>query len=70
MLTDLLIQGLEKLPPEQRAVVELTYFHGHSYQEIGEIVGCPVNTVKTRMFHARAKLRKLLPELGGDGPQA
>jgi DNA-directed RNA polymerase specialized sigma24 family protein len=32
------------------------------------IAGCPVNTVKTRMFHARAKLRKLLPTLGKDFP--
>jgi DNA-directed RNA polymerase specialized sigma24 family protein len=28
-------------------------------------MGCPVNTVKTRLFHARAKLQKLLPALGG-----
>jgi len=68
ILKDLVIQGLRKLPPKQRAVVELTYFHGYSYEEISEIAGCPVNTVKTRMFHARAKLRKLLHELGGDGP--
>jgi DNA-directed RNA polymerase specialized sigma24 family protein len=26
---------------------------------------CPVNTVKTRLFHARAKLQKLLPQLAG-----
>ena len=66
VLKDLLAQGLRQLPPEQRAVVELTYYHGCSYQEISEIAGCPVNTVKTRMFHARAKLRKLLPDLGAD----
>ncbi len=51
---------LELLPPEQRAVLELTYFYGHSYQEIAEIVDCPVGTVKTRMFHARRKLGKML----------
>jgi len=28
-------------------------------------MGCPVNTVKTRLFHARAKLQKLLPQLAG-----
>jgi hypothetical protein len=28
-------------------------------------MNCPVNTVKTRLFHARAKLQKLLPALGG-----
>jgi RNA polymerase sigma-70 factor (ECF subfamily) len=65
-LRDLLEQGLRELSPEHRAVVELTYFYGCSYQEIAVIAGCPVNTVKTRMFHARAKLRKLLPVLGKD----
>ena len=48
------------LSPEQRAVVELTYYHGRSYREIAEIVGCPVDTVKTRMFHARRKLKTVL----------
>jgi RNA polymerase sigma factor (sigma-70 family) len=51
------------LSAEQRAVVELTYYHGYAYREIAEIVGCPVNTVKTRMFHARRKLRAVLAAL-------
>ena len=68
VMQDLLARALRQLSPEQRAVVELTYFHGYSYKEISEIAGCPVNTVKTRMFHARAKLRVLLPKLGADGP--
>ncbi len=55
--------ALEELPYEQRAVLELTYFHGHSCQEIADLMGCPVNTVKTRMFHARLKLRQRLPRL-------
>jgi RNA polymerase sigma factor (sigma-70 family) len=55
------------LPPDQRAVVELTYFHGCSYPEIAGIVGCPVNTVKTRMFHARRRLRGLLAGSGFEG---
>jgi RNA polymerase sigma-70 factor (ECF subfamily) len=65
-LQDLLGQALRHLSPEHRAVVELTYFYGCSYDEIASIAQCPVNTVKTRMFHARAKLRKLLPALGKD----
>jgi RNA polymerase sigma-70 factor (ECF subfamily) len=59
-----LAQALEALSPEQRAVVELTYYHEHSYQEIAAITGCPVNTVKTRMFHARRHLAQLLAGLG------
>ncbi|NOZ53121.1 MAG: RNA polymerase sigma factor [Gammaproteobacteria bacterium] len=53
---------LTQLPAEQRAVVELTFYYGYSYPEIASIVSCPVNTVKTRMFHARRKLRELLPD--------
>ena len=50
-------RGLAQLPLEQRMVMELTYFLGHSCEEIATIMDCPVNTVKTRMFHARRKLR-------------
>ena len=63
-LASVLGRALAQLSPEQRTVVELTYAHGCSYPEIAEIVGCPVNTVKTRMFHARRRLRELLPKLG------
>jgi RNA polymerase sigma-70 factor (ECF subfamily) len=65
-LTDLLEQGMKELSAKQRAVVELTYFYGYSYEEIAAIADCPVNTVKTRMFHARAKLRSVLPRLGAE----
>jgi RNA polymerase sigma-70 factor (ECF subfamily) len=67
-LRDLLDAAMRHLSAEHRAVVELTYFYGCSYEEIAAIAACPVNTVKTRMFHARAKLKKLLPALGKDGP--
>lgn len=57
--------ALNQLSPDHRQVVELTYFSGFSYKEIAEIADCPVNTVKTRMFHARRRLRVLLPALAG-----
>jgi RNA polymerase sigma-70 factor (ECF subfamily) len=63
---DLLEHGFRGLTSEQRAVLELTYFFGCSYEEIAAITKSPVNTVKTRMFYARQKLRRLLPELGKD----
>ena len=69
-LRDLLERALRQLSPQQRTVVELTYFGDRSYEEIAAITACPLNTVKTRMFHARAKLRKLLPSLGESGPLA
>jgi RNA polymerase sigma-70 factor (ECF subfamily) len=56
----LLMQAMAELSPEHRAVVEFTYFHEMGYQEIAEIMSCPVGTVKTRMFHARRQLRRRL----------
>lgn len=56
----LLDSGLAQLPLEQRLVLEFTYYLDHSCEEIAEIMGCPVNTVKTRMFNARRKLRTIL----------
>jgi RNA polymerase sigma-70 factor (ECF subfamily) len=66
---DWLRRGLDRLSPEHRLVVELTFFAGCSYVEIAEIAGCPVNTVKTRMFHARRKLRDILKALDPHGPK-
>lgn len=57
--------ALGQLPPEQRMVIELTYYVGLSCQEIAAVMECPVNTVKTRMFHARRKLRTALPRHEG-----
>ena len=59
-----LSRALMSLSPEHRAVIELTYYEGCSYREIAAIVGCPVDTVKTRMFHARRRLKALLTERG------
>ncbi|MDX1443368.1 MAG: RNA polymerase sigma factor [Gammaproteobacteria bacterium] len=53
--------GLGLLPPEQQQVLELAFIDGFSCAEIASVMGCPENTVKTRMFHARRKLRELLP---------
>ena len=57
---DLVKRALRFLSPEHREVIELTFYSGFSYKEISEIIDCPVNTVKTRMFHARQQLRKSL----------
>ncbi len=64
-LRDWLDHALIQLPADQRLVIELTYYQGLSCAEVAQIADCPVNTVKTRMFHARRKLRLLLPRLDG-----
>lgn len=45
-------------------MLELTFTEQCAYQDIAEIAGCPVNTIKTRMFHARKKLAELLAKRG------
>ena len=55
-----LLAALAKLSPDHRTVVDLTYFHEMGYREIAAIMDCPVDTVKTRMFHARRHLRRLM----------
>ena len=57
--------ALALLPDEQRTALELCYRFGHSCQQIADSLGCPINTVKTRMFYGRRKLRQLLPKLAG-----
>lgn len=66
VLKEALGGALGKLSIDHRDVIELTFFHGCNYQEIAEIVGCPENTVKTRMFHARKQLKGLLRAAGLD----
>jgi RNA polymerase sigma-70 factor, ECF subfamily len=64
-LRDWLSCGLSQLPAEQRLAMELSYQLGHSLEEIAAITGSPIGTVKARLFHARNRLRRHLPRLGG-----
>jgi len=59
---DALERAMSVLSPEQRAVIELAYVGGYSCEEISVVMRCPVNTVKTRLFHARRKVRIALGE--------
>jgi RNA polymerase sigma-70 factor (ECF subfamily) len=54
--------AFDVLSPEQRAVIELTYFQGLHYSEIAKIMVCPENTVKTRMHYARKKLALIIKQ--------
>ncbi|SJM28560.1 sigma-70 family RNA polymerase sigma factor [Mesorhizobium delmotii] len=57
---------VDALPEEHRTVIDLAYYHGQSVSEIGEVLGIPVATVKTRMFYARKKLGEALNAAGYD----
>jgi RNA polymerase sigma factor (sigma-70 family) len=65
-LHDALVTAMNCLSADHRAVVDLTYFHSMGYREIAEIMGCPIDTVKTRMFHARRRLREALGGTSSD----
>lgn len=53
-------KGVENLPPKQQLTVMLVYFLGLSCEETASVTGVPANTVKTRMFHARRKMKQHL----------
>lgn len=52
--------ALAALPLAQRVAFQLTFYHDMGYTEIAEIMECPINTIKTRLFHARKRLAALL----------
>jgi RNA polymerase sigma-70 factor (ECF subfamily) len=57
---------LDALSPDHREIIDLAYYHEKSVDEVAQIVGVPVGTVKTRMFHARKQLAAMLAKAGLD----
>jgi RNA polymerase sigma-70 factor (ECF subfamily) len=55
-----------KLSPAHREIITLVYYHEKSVEEVGQIIGIPQSTVKTRMFYARKQLADLLKGCGVD----
>lgn len=51
------LQGLEQLNPQQRAVVSLHDIQGHTLPELSEILALPLGTLKSQLHRARAKLK-------------
>ena len=51
---------VQKLSPAHREIITLVYYHEKSVEEVGQIIGIPQSTVKTRMFYARKQLAELL----------
>ncbi|HSB78698.1 MAG TPA: sigma-70 family RNA polymerase sigma factor [Candidatus Methylomirabilis sp.] len=56
----LLVRGIARLPPAQRAVLILREIEGMTYEQIARAVGCTLGTVMSRLFYARQRLRRLL----------
>jgi RNA polymerase sigma-70 factor (ECF subfamily) len=68
-LGDALAWAFSKLSADHRTVIELCFSEDYSYQEIADIMDCPINTVKTRLFHARKRLAEMLAQRGFALPQ-
>lgn len=56
--------AIAQLSPAHREIIDLVYYHEKSVEEVGQIIGIPQATVKTRMFYARKHLAELLKEAG------
>ncbi|HEY3495778.1 MAG TPA: RNA polymerase sigma factor [Polyangiaceae bacterium] len=63
-LSQLLVRCLDALPLEQRVAFVLCEVEERSSVEVGAIVGAPEGTVRTRLFHAKKKLREMLEREG------
>ena len=59
-LLEALSGGLENLPEELKVALVLREFDGLTYEEIAEVMECPVGTVRSRIFRAREALEKII----------
>jgi RNA polymerase sigma-70 factor (ECF subfamily) len=57
-------KAIGQLSPAHREIIDLVYYHEKSVEEVGQIIGIPQATVKTRMFYARKHLAELLKDAG------
>lgn len=63
-LTRVVERAMALLPEEQRTAIVLKEYHGLTFQEIADLVGCPLSTVKTRLYQGLAVLRRELARTG------
>jgi RNA polymerase sigma-70 factor (ECF subfamily) len=54
--------GLKELQPAHREILVLRFFEDMAYQQMAEVLGCGLNTVKTRLHYAKRALRKVMEE--------
>jgi RNA polymerase sigma-70 factor (ECF subfamily) len=64
-LSTVVAEAMALLPEEQRTAIVLKEYHGMTFQEIAELQGCPLSTVKTRMYQGLSTLRRHLETTGG-----
>ncbi|HEX7086516.1 MAG TPA: sigma-70 family RNA polymerase sigma factor [Vicinamibacterales bacterium] len=66
-LSRLVADAMTKLPEEQRTAIILKEYHGLTFQEIADLVDCPLSTVKTRLYQGLSVLRRELAAAGISG---
>ena len=59
-LTGIVERAMARLPEDQRTAIILKEYHELTFQEIADLVGCPLSTVKTRLYQGLAVLRREL----------
>jgi RNA polymerase sigma-70 factor (ECF subfamily) len=60
-------EAMSSLPEEQRTAIILKEYHGMTFQEIADLQGCPLSTVKTRLYQGLSVLRRDLEQRGRTG---
>jgi RNA polymerase sigma-70 factor (ECF subfamily) len=68
-LSRIVEQAMAALPEEQRTAIVLKEYHGLTFQEIADLVGCPLSTVKTRLYQGLTVLRRELAKHERAGSQ-
>ena len=60
-------KAMALLPEEQRTAIILKEYHGLTFQEIAELLDCPLSTVKTRLYQGLSVVRRQLQQAGVNG---
>jgi RNA polymerase sigma-70 factor (ECF subfamily) len=68
-LSEVVAEAMALLSEEQRTAIILKEYHGMTFQEIADLQGCPLSTVKTRLYQGLSVLRRHLEAQGRMAPQ-
>jgi RNA polymerase sigma-70 factor (ECF subfamily) len=68
-LSSVVESAMARLPAEQRTAIILKEYHGMTFQEIADLQGCPLSTVKTRLYQGLSVLRRHLERHGQLEPE-
>ena len=65
-ISEVVARAMAMLPEDQRAAIILKEYHGLTFQEIADMLDCPLSTVKTRLYQGLSVLRRQLDRAGLD----